>query len=161
MADGVKVLAATGDSTVAPPVATDDIGGFHYQKIKLGFGPDGTFNEAEDASGKRIPVRDPSLAPATATDAGTGTGDVAITAAATGLRLMGFSARETTGIAGAVFNLRHGVASTDPILVTVSLGANESAREWYGPDGLAAASGIWLDRVSGTSQIVGYYKAVN
>lgn len=141
-------------------MATDLVGGRHYQKIKVGWGPDGTWNESEDASGKRLPVRDPSLGPATAADAGTGSGDVAVAAAAAGLRLMGFSARETTAAAGAVFNLRHGTAVTDPILVTVTLGANESSREWYGPDGLAAPSGIFLDRVSGTSQVIGYSKAV-
>lgn len=162
MPDDVKVWAATGDDTVAPPVATDLIGGKHYQKIKLGWGADGTFNEADAASGKRIPIADPQLAAATAVDCGNEAAtDEAIAAAGAGTRLMGFSARETTGTAGALFNIRHGTANTDPILATVSLGASESAREWYGPDGLAAASGAWLERVSGTIQVTGYVKVVN
>jgi len=100
------------------------------------------------------------LGSATAADAGTGTGDVAITGAASGLRLMGFAARETTAAAGAVFNIRRGTAASDPIMAPVTLGVNESVREWYGPDGLAADAGIYLDRVSGTTQVVGYYKVV-
>jgi hypothetical protein len=74
---------------------------------------------------------------------------------------MGFSVRETTGTAAAVLNLHHGTSNAGPILVTVSLGASESAREWYGPDGIAAASGIYLDRVSGTSQVSVYSKVVS
>lgn len=56
MADGIKVQAGVGDATVAPQVATDDIGGTHYQKVKAGWGADGTWNETDDAGGKRLPV---------------------------------------------------------------------------------------------------------
>lgn len=54
MADDIKVNAATGVSD--PAVATDDIGSKHYQKIKAGWGADGTWNETDDSSGKRIPT---------------------------------------------------------------------------------------------------------
>ena len=58
MTDGVKVQAGLGsdDHLVAPPIATDDVGGFHYQKIKAGWGADGTWTETDDTSGKRFPV---------------------------------------------------------------------------------------------------------
>lgn len=161
MSDDIKVLAASGDDTVAPPVATDLVSGKHYQKVKVGFGVDGVWTEAADTSGARVPVTDPAHVAATAVDAGAeATTDEAIAAAAAGTRLIGFSARETTGSAVAVFNLRHGTSNAGALLVSVSLGKSESAREWYGPDGLAAASGIWLERVSGTTSVVGYYKVV-
>jgi hypothetical protein len=293
VADNIKVLAGVGDDDVAPPAATDNIGGVHYQKIKLGWGADGTWNETADSDGVRLPIGGAQLgtltetAPASDTassglngrlqriaqrltsliallptalgaggglkvdgsgtalpvsgtvgvsgtvpvsgtfwqatqpvsgsvaatqvgtwtvqpgntanttawkvdgsgvtqpisgtvtaNAGTNTStaalaaatpvdagdeaatDEAIAGAATGLRLIGFSARETTAAAVAVFNIRHGTSNAGAILVSVSLGPNESAREWYGPDGIAAASGIWLERVSGTIQVTGYSKVV-
>ena len=56
MPDDIKVLQATGDDTTAPPVATDYINLKHYQKIKVGHGVDGVFNETSDTDGQRIPV---------------------------------------------------------------------------------------------------------
>lgn len=273
MADDIKVQAGTGDSTVAPPVATDDIGGRHFQRIKVGWGAEGVFQETTDTDGLRVPIgggqigllteaapasdtassglngrlqriaqritsliaqlpatlgqktmaaslavtlasdqparavtgtfwqatqpvsgtfwqttqpvsgtfwqatqpvsgtvtanagtntSTAALAAATATDAGDESGtDEAIAAAAAGTRLVGFSARETTGAAGAVFNIRHGTSNAGALLVTVSLGPNESTREWYGPDGIAAASGVWLERVSGQTSFVGYAKVAS
>lgn len=102
-----------------------------------------------------------ALGPATATDAGDESAtDEAIAGANANLRLVGFSARETAGSASAVFNIRNGTTNAGAMLVTVSLGPGESAREWYGPDGLAAPSGVWLERVSGQCQVVGYTKVV-
>lgn len=226
MPDNIKVVAGLGDDIVSPPVATDLVGGQHYQRIKLGWGADGTFNEVTDTDGLRVPVggsllgvstetapasdtaasglngrlqriaqRITSLiallpaalgaggglkvdgsgtalpvsgtvaatvsahAAATAVDAGDEAAtDEAIAGAAANTRLIGFSVRETTGTAGAVFNIRHGTSNAGAILVSVSLGVNESAREWYGPDGIAAASGIWLERVTGQVEFIGYYK---
>lgn len=110
-----------------------------------------------DASNNPLGVN----AAATASDEGAESAtDEAIAVAGAGTRLIGFSARETAG-ATAVFNIRHGTGNTDPILVSVSLNANESTREWYGPDGIAAASGIWLERVSGTVQFTGYSKVAS
>lgn len=54
MTDGVKVTPShTGGD---PVIATDDIGGLHYQEIKTVWGPDGTANITDDAVGKRFPV---------------------------------------------------------------------------------------------------------
>lgn len=38
-------------------VATDDIGGKHYQRFKMTWGPDGTANDADTAQGKQLPTR--------------------------------------------------------------------------------------------------------
>lgn len=50
MADN-STLPATGDV-----VAADDISGVKHQRVKLEWGADGTVNEVDDASGKRVPV---------------------------------------------------------------------------------------------------------
>jgi hypothetical protein len=52
MVDNVAVTAGTGTS-----VATDDIAGVHYQRIKVTWGPDGTANDADVATGKPMPVQ--------------------------------------------------------------------------------------------------------
>jgi hypothetical protein len=46
MADNVAITAGTGTT-----VATDDIGGTHYQRVKLSLGADGTANDASAGSG--------------------------------------------------------------------------------------------------------------
>jgi DNA uptake protein ComE-like DNA-binding protein len=63
-------------------------------------------------------------------------------------RLMGFSARETTGTASAFFRLRAGTG-TGTILATVSLAANESVRDWFAPNGIQATGGVYYELVSG------------
>jgi hypothetical protein len=67
MPDNVKVLQGVGDSTVAPPIATDDIGGIQYQRIKVGWGGDGTFNELVDTDGIRLPIGGAQVGPLTET----------------------------------------------------------------------------------------------
>lgn len=56
MPDDIKVLAATGDDTAAPPVATDLVGGKHYQKVKFGWGVNDSWVETADTDGVRVPV---------------------------------------------------------------------------------------------------------
>jgi hypothetical protein len=46
MTDNVAISAGTGTS-----VATDDIGGVHYQRVKLALGADGTANDASAGAG--------------------------------------------------------------------------------------------------------------
>lgn len=54
MADNVRVKDSASGLDV--PVAADDIGGVEYQRIKIGWGPDGTFNEVTDTDGIRVPI---------------------------------------------------------------------------------------------------------
>ncbi len=97
---------------------------------------------------------------ATSTDEGAKSGtDEEIAPAAAGTRYLGFSARETAG-AAAVFSIHNGTGNGDPILDSISLAANESRSEWYGESGIASAGGIWLQRISGSSQVSGRFKVV-
>ncbi len=52
MTDNVAVTPGTGAT-----VATDDIGGVQYQRVKATWGPDGTANDADTATGKPLPVQ--------------------------------------------------------------------------------------------------------
>lgn len=56
MPDNVKVQAGTGNDTVSPPIATDLVGGQHYQRIKAGWGADGVWTETDDSLATRFPV---------------------------------------------------------------------------------------------------------
>lgn len=105
-------------------------------------------------------TRLPALSGATAVDAGTGTDDEAILGATANLRLMGFTAKETTGTAGASFLFHNGTGTGDPATTApIDLVPGESTREWFGNDGIASANGIYLERVSGDVRVVAYYRA--
>lgn len=67
MADDIKVNPSLDAG--APAVATDEVGGKHYQKVKSGWGADGTWNETADTPAARLPVastnkKSASVAPA-------------------------------------------------------------------------------------------------
>jgi hypothetical protein len=84
----------------------------------------------------------------------------AAVAAATGLRLMGFSCRESAGSAAvAAFNIKHsatGGAGTQ--IVSVELAANGSLTQWFGPQGIdVATSGLSLERAAGTFDCTLFY----
>jgi hypothetical protein len=52
MADNVAITAGTGTS-----IAADDIGSVFYQRVKTTWGPDGTANDTDVATGKPMPVQ--------------------------------------------------------------------------------------------------------
>lgn len=54
MADDISVR--TSSNPAAPKVATDDIGGRHYQEIKAGWGADNVWSQTADAPGSRFPI---------------------------------------------------------------------------------------------------------
>lgn len=84
----------------------------------------------------------------------------AAVAAGAGTRLMGFSCRETAG-AVAVFKIVNGATGAGANKVqVVALAANESTGDWFGPQGIACASGISVDWVSGALEITLNYVVV-
>lgn len=54
MADNVTILDSGGNPI---PVAADDLGSVWFQKVKVVWGPDGTANETDVATGKPLPVQ--------------------------------------------------------------------------------------------------------
>ena len=80
-------------------------------------------------------------------------GDEAGIAATGRLRLMGVSVRETAaGVA--TLNIEHGIANSSPIMLPINLAAAGSLTLWFGPQGLPCAGGIWIERLTGTTQVV-------
>jgi hypothetical protein len=53
MVDNVSISEGDGDKTIA----TDDVGGVQYQRIKISWGGDGNATEVDTASGKPFPVQ--------------------------------------------------------------------------------------------------------
>lgn len=93
MADNVAITPGTGTS-----IATDEIAGAHYQRVKTTWGPDGTANDVDTASGKALPiqVRDSSgnaIAPLSESDFDTKIGSLTETAPATDTASSGLNGR--------------------------------------------------------------------
>lgn len=106
-----------------------------------------------DASAYYMPVVAPPATPTAVAAAGT---DVVGIAATANLRLLGYSMKESAGTpAVASVNLRHGVVIGAALLATEELAADGSVTRWFGPNGIACAGGIFVDR-TGEAEIVLY-----
>lgn len=81
-----------------------------------------------------------------------GTGDEAGIAGATGLRLMGYSIKETAG-AVATLLLRHGDAVSDTIFAAENFAAAGSVTRFFGPQGLPVEDGVFIERLTGTTAV--------
>lgn len=100
MADNIAISAGTGTT-----VATDDIGGTHYQRVKLSLGADGTANDASAGAGA----------------VGTGTQRVTLASddpAVTSLALASTAAKQDTAN-GYLSTIATAAASSDPTLVAI------------------------------------------
>ena len=89
------------------------------------------------------------------------TADVdAAVAAATGLRLMGFSARESDGTpAVATAKIVNGATgSAAGKIVEIGLIASDSKTAWFGPHGIPAPLGLSIDHIAGTLDVILYYR---
>ena len=65
-------------------------------------------------------------------------------------RLMGWAFKETTGAATATFDLYDGSDATAGIVLPATLLANESFRDWLGPNGLLITRGAFLNVLAGS-----------
>jgi len=79
--------------------------------------------------------------------------------AQSGLRLTGFSVRESAATAAtATFRLVDGAVVAAPdVVLPIELGANESETNWFG-DGIECDNGITIDIIAGTVDLIIYYK---
>lgn len=86
----------------------------------------------------------------------------AMVAATPGLRLMGWSSKETAGVpAAATYAIKHGATvagGTDVAYVNHAL--STSNNQWYGPDGIACPNGISIDWLTGQVDLAIFYKVV-
>lgn len=82
-------------------------------------------------------------------------------AAQAGLRLVGFSCRESAATAAAAtFRILHGDLATSPEIVPVELKADESRADWFGDSGISCPNGITIDWIAGTVDINLFFKVV-
>ena len=93
-------------------------------------------------------------------NAGITTDQEAIVAAAVGLVLMGWNARESAGTpaAATVRILNGATVAGGTSLLTVELSADQSAGEWYGPGGLDSPNGLSIEVIAGGVDVDTYYK---
>lgn len=91
------------------------------------------------------------------------TADVDAAVAATpGLRLVGYSAKESAGIpAAATLVIKHGATGAGGTAVAyINFAASGSTTVWLGDGGIACDSGISLDWLTGQLDVCLYYKVV-
>ena len=82
-------------------------------------------------------------------------------AGATNRRLLAVSYRESAATAAAAaFNLRHGAADADPLVLVVELAANQSGAFSFGDRGVAAPNGVRTQVLAGTIDVVLHYADV-
>jgi hypothetical protein len=115
------------------------------------------------ASGKNADGTDFSIphVAATATAVASGTTDVAGVAAGTGLRLLGYSIHESASSAAvATVIIRNGTSNAGGMLAAEEIAADGAVTRWFGPNGIAAAAGIWIDRVAGETELVIYHTTI-
>jgi hypothetical protein len=113
MVDNIAVSAGTGTS-----IAADDVGGNLHQRVKVTWGPDGTGNDTDTATGKPLPVQ---LRSPTGTDL-TGAAGTASAAVVTvqGVASMTPLANNQTQINGVTVSTGSGVSGTGVQRVTLA-----------------------------------------
>lgn len=80
--------------------------------------------------------------------------------ATTSGRLVGCALRETTGAAGAVIRLRHGIDVNGEVLVPITLAAGESTRDAW-PLAVSFIDGLYFELVSGAVEGAVFLGAVD
>ncbi|MCK9622138.1 MAG: hypothetical protein M0R47_16580 [Methylobacter sp.] len=87
----------------------------------------------------------------------------AAVAAQAGLRLVGYSAKESAAIpAAATFSIVHGATGAGGAsLVHVNFAAAGSSTVWFGDDGIDAPNGLSIDWLTGQVDVNLFYKLVN
>jgi hypothetical protein len=170
--NGVMVDVSVDDITALNGVP---VTGLHLQRFKLVFGSDGSGQDV-DATHPLPVVLDPATlaaletiqvanlpGTAAAVSYGSGTTNQAGVAPADAPgRLMGYAVRETTATPGAtaMVRFRSGTTVSGTLLgAGVTVGANESVREWFGPAGINVPTAVFLERVSGSTEVTVYWAA--
>lgn len=86
----------------------------------------------------------------------------AAVAAVAGLRLVGYSCKESAGVpAAASFRIMHGATvAGGTVMVNVNLALSTSQNQWFGQGGIACANGISIDWISGQVDVELFYTTV-
>lgn len=73
--------------------------------------------------------------------------------------LLGWNMRETTGSAGAVVELYDGNTAQGEFTGTVGNASGVSTVEWFGPEGIEIQNGVFAHVVTGTMDVIVYFRA--
>lgn len=65
-------------------------------------------------------------------------------------RILFWSFRETTTAAVARLRLHDGSDANADLIVPISLSADQSTRDWLGPQGIPCRAGVYLEMITGT-----------
>lgn len=88
-----------------------------------------------------------------------GTADVQGLTAKVYRRLCGVSVTEDAGTAAAAeVILRHGTSTGGSELTGIVLAANETKVFWFSDEGVSVPSGVFVDRVAGTTKLTLFYR---
>jgi hypothetical protein len=68
------------------------------------------------------------------------------------VRLMGWTAAETSGSAGCEIDIYDGVDTTGSIVVPIKLASGQSSTDWYGPNGTLFKNGVYVNLSSGQAK---------
>lgn len=73
--------------------------------------------------------------------------------------LTGFNVMEAeaTGTEAEV-KIRDGTTASDPVVLTVTLAAQETVVEWADDTGVVCRNGVFIERVAGTTEVVLYLR---
>jgi len=82
----------------------------------------------------------------------------AAVAAAAGLRLMGWAARETAGAVASAKIVHGATGAAGTLVVPIGLAADSCATGWYAPEGIPMANGISIDHLAGSLDITLFYR---
>jgi len=117
MVDNVAITPGSGAT-----VATDEVGGFHHQRVKLVWGPDGTVNDTDVASGKSVPAQIRTAA-GTAQTYGTGAADAGTQRVTIGTDQLGTLVAGGVPVVSGGYEYQAVAASQTGIVLQVSAGA--------------------------------------
>lgn len=131
MADNLNLNAMSG----GPPCATDEIGGVHYQRVKIGHGADGTFDDASS---------DAPLPTAVTSGESIGADVATVTTAGTPVRLGAHAALSVTVRAR---ESNDGLIYVGPGSVTAANGYELAAGEAVSMD-VANTNAVYVDAAS-------------
>jgi hypothetical protein len=74
------------------------------------------------------------------------------TVAGFSVRLMGWTAAETSGSAACEIDLYDGVDTTGSIVVPIKLASGQSSTDWYGPNGTLFKNGVFVNLSAGQAK---------
>lgn len=69
-----------------------------------------------------------------------------------GVRLMGWTAAETSGSAACTINIYDGADTSGSIVLPVKLASGQSSTDWYGPNGIVFRNGVTVSMGAGASE---------